>query len=261
MVIRDGVIDMFQAVASFCATGTHPALLQGGLLGGLAVAGAAGSVVHCLPMCGPFVMGQVSDRLACLPVARMRESSRIGAGLLLPYHLGRILTYASLGAAVSSLGTMLSRLPWFAPASGLLLLLGALLFLNQGLQRLSPRLARFLPHARFGRAAGGPVARLAARIDRRRPTGSLFMGLVLGFLPCGFLYGALAVAAGSGSTWRGAAAMAAFGLGTVPSLMAVGIAGTAAGRAWPKLLSAVTPVVMVINALALGTLAAGRLAG
>ena len=51
------------------------------------------------------------------------------------------------------------------------------------------------------------------------------LGMVLGFLPCGLVYGALAAAAGTGSIADGAAAMAAFGLGTAPALLAVGWGG------------------------------------
>src|SRR6202008_1336613 len=72
--------------------------LRGGLLLGLFVAGAAGSVVHCGPMCGVFVLGQVSGRMVRLPPERMCERQRIGNGLLVPYHLGRLTTYAGIGA-------------------------------------------------------------------------------------------------------------------------------------------------------------------
>ena len=82
-------------LASLC---TRDTALQGGLLFGLFAAGAAGSVVHCGPMCGVFVLGQVSERMARLPSGRLCERQRISSGLLLPYHLGRLTTYAGLGA-------------------------------------------------------------------------------------------------------------------------------------------------------------------
>ena len=75
----------------------------------------------------------------------------------------------------------------------------------------------------------------------------------------GILYGALAVAAASGSALRGAVAMLAFGLGTVPSLVAVGVAGQAFGRAWQRAVSTVSPIVLVLNAIVLATLALLRL--
>ena len=53
----------------------------------------------------------------------------------------------------------------------------------------------------------------------------------------------------------GALAMAAFGLGTVPSLVAVGIAGQAAGRRWQRAVAWAAPAVMLLNAGLLALLA------
>jgi sulfite exporter TauE/SafE len=75
------------------------------------------------------------------------------------------------------------------------------------------------------------LARLARRVDRRRLSGGLALGLLLGFLPCGLLYTALVAAAASGGPLAGGAAMLAFGLGTVPALVATGLAGHALRRA------------------------------
>jgi sulfite exporter TauE/SafE len=245
-------------LAALCGPGGIEAVLNGGLVLGLLVAGAAGSVVHCVPMCGPFVLGQVSDRLARVPAARLCEASRIASGMLLPYHLGRITTYAGLGALAAMVGGALARLSWLGPLAGVLLLVGALLFLAQAVKRSAPWLPRLAPSTgpmRWRRTIG----RLARRIDRSRPQGGFLLGVILGFLPCGFLYGALAVAAASGSAPRGAIAMLAFGLGTVPSLMAVGVAGQAFGRGWHSVVAAVSPVVLVLNAVVLAALAVVRL--
>ena len=61
--------------------------LGGGVALGLLFAGAAGSAVHCVPMCGGFVLGQVADRMARLPAARLCESRRLSSGVLVPYHI------------------------------------------------------------------------------------------------------------------------------------------------------------------------------
>jgi sulfite exporter TauE/SafE len=222
---------------------------------GLLLAGMAGSTMHCVPMCGPFVLGQVADRMAGVPAIRLCELQRVGGGLLLPYHLGRITTYAGLGALAAALGSTLSRLPWLNRLSGMLLLVAALLFLGQALRRLLPRLHLLLPAA----APAPPgfvrlIARLGGRVDRSTRLGGLLLGLALGFLPCGFLYAALTAASASGGPGAGALAMVAFGLGTVPSLVAVGIAGQAAGRRWRRASAAVAPVVMLLNATLLAVL-------
>jgi sulfite exporter TauE/SafE len=241
------------ALATLCSpdgmAGTGTALL-----GALLLAGAAGGAMHCAPMCGPFVLGQVSDAMARIPAARLCEASRLSSALLLPYHAGRLTTYAGLGAVAAALGAGAGGALGMLP--GLLLLLAALLFVLQAARRLVPRLAALLPAA--DRAPAGwlrLIGRLSARIDRTRPTGGYLLGIALGFLPCGFLYAAIAAAAASGSIAGGALAMLAFGLGTLPALIAVGFAGQAAGRTWQRGVAAVAPALMLVNAAVLGTMA------
>lgn len=214
--------------------------LTSGLFLGLFLAGAAGSTMHCVPMCGGFVLGQVADGLARVPAAQLCEWRRITKGALLPYHLGRLTTYAGLGAA-AGFGT--GRLPWFGTVSAALLLLGATLFVMH--------VARILPG--LERAPAG-WNRLVTRMARRAG-GGYPLGVALGFLPCGFLYAALASAASSGTSLLGAAAMLAFGLGTAPALIAVGIAGQAAGRRWQRAIAVAAPAVMALNAALLLVLA------
>ncbi len=54
--------------------------------------------------------------------------------------------------------------------------------------------------------------------------------------------------------------MVAFGLGTVPSLVAVGIAGQAAGRRWQRATASIAPAVMLLNAALLTVLAVRAIA-
>jgi uncharacterized protein len=153
---------MISAFAAWCGSGVG----SGGLLLGLFLAGVAGSTMHCVPMCGGFVLGQVADGMARLPSTRLCEWQRVRRGALLPYHLGRLTTYAGLGALG---GAGAGRLPWFGAASGGLLLLGAALFLAQ--------VARLLPG--LDRAPAGwtrAISRLA-----RRTSGGYSLGIVLGF--------------------------------------------------------------------------------
>jgi sulfite exporter TauE/SafE len=246
-------------LAAFC--GQAASWAGGGLMLGLLLAGMAGSAMHCVPMCGPFVLGQVADRMARVPAVRLCELQRIRGALLLPYHLGRITTYAGLGALAAAMGSTLTRLPWLGRLSGVLLLVAALLFLGQALRRLVPALHALLPDV----TAAPPgfvrlIAALTGRVDRSTPAGGLLLGLALGFLPCGFLYAALTAAAASGGPAAGALAMVAFGLGTVPSLVAVGIAGQVAGRRWQRATASIAPAVMLLNAALLTVLAVRAIA-
>ncbi len=246
-------------LASLC--GSAAALpVSGGVAFGLLLAGATGSVMHCAPMCGGFVLGQVADRMARLPAARLCEMQRVRGALLLPYHLGRITTYTGLGALAGFAGSALSRAPWFGWLSGALLLVAALLFVGLALRRLVPAWHAWLPAATAAPPGFvGLIARVTRGVDRSTVAGGLLLGLALGSLPCGFLYAALTAASASGGPVSGAFAMMAFGLGTVPSLIAVGIAGQAAGRRWERVTSAAAPAVMLLNAGVLAALGLGAI--
>ena len=236
----------FQWLGALCTSTTA---LQGGLLLGLFVAGAAGSVVHCGPMCGAFVLGQMSERMARLPPERLCEWQRIGNGMLLPYHLGRLTTYAGLGAASA---TALAQFTWFTRLSAVLLTIAALLFLTHALGRLGRT-------GRAPRAWGQAIGTLTRRIPRGTLFGEYLLGVALGFLPCGLLYAAIAAASASGSPVMGAAAMIAFGLGTAPVLMLIGVVGYAGGRRWNRGITAAAPALMFLNAALLLALAWQRL--
>ncbi len=229
-----------------------------GLVLGLFLAGLTGGALHCGPMCGPFVLGQTADRLAALPVVRMCEMARLRAGLLLAYHTGRMVTYAGLGALAGGLG----GLPRMGKVAGVVLLGGALLFAMQALRRLVPKLPRMelagMGLAGMGLAGigvGRRLGRLTARLDRASVLGGVGRGMALGFLPCGLLYAALAVAGSAGGALAGAGAMAAFALGTVPVLAAIGVAGGAGGRWFQGFVARAAPVALLFNALILATAA------
>ncbi len=204
-----------------------PALLLAGVLGG------AG---HCSIMCGPFVLAQVADRFGA------GATNRVSTALLLPYQAGRIAIYALLGAVAGGLGgafTWLAEAPWLAPAA---LLLAALVFALRGVGAI--------------RIAG--TGRLLGRVAHGRLRG-LGLGLALGFLPCGLVYAALVAAVGAGGAFPGALALVAFGLGTLPSLAAIGWLGLAAGRRWFELARSAAPVIGLVNATVLALLAASMI--
>ena len=198
-------------------------------------------------MCGPFVLGQVSAGLAARPTL-----SRLAAGALVPYHLGRLVTYTALGAAaglLSGIAVHAAGLKLLLPG---MLALGAVLLVAQALGQG----AAWLP--RLGLPAGAVEAvsrRAAPLMSDPRGLRGVALGLLLGFLPCGLLYGALAAAAASGSALGGAIGMAAFAAGTVPALVGVGLAGAYFGRRFAPALRVVAVPLLLLNAAVLGALA------
>jgi sulfite exporter TauE/SafE len=287
------VYDTLSQALVWCGS---PAALGGSVAAGMLLAGATASPLHCAPMCGGFVLGQVSDRMARLPSCHLSECQRLRAASLTPYHLGRVTTYTVLGLAAGSGGMVIQRLN--GGAGVFLLLAAALLVLraiasprsgmarpiwaNPGAMPPQPgrtRAAiRSLPSSSDStRGSRAPRTSLNAVVPwplrqmlrsspsmtmKHRPSLRGYpLGLALGFLPCGILYTALAAAAATGSPLYGALAMACFGLGTVPALVVIGLFGAAAGHRFRDNLAALTPAVLLFNAGLLTLLGVRLLAG
>ena len=239
--------DHFAAFAALCSPdGAASGLV---VLSALFLAGLAGSAAHCTAMCGPFVLAQMGARMQRLPADRLCERARLREALLLPYHVGRLTTYALIGAGAAALGAATRQA--LAPSLGWLLMAGAALMAAQAVRRLAPRLS-------WRHAAPdwlGLVRRPLGRLDVTRPGGALLLGLALGGLPCAFLYAAVAVAASTGGPAGGALAMAVFGLGTVPMLIAVAVIGHQAGRLWSGWVTRAAPILLLGNACLLTAMA------
>jgi sulfite exporter TauE/SafE len=227
-----------------------------GIIVSLFVVGLIGSVTHCVGMCSPFVLAQVASRLDSQvgSASGMTELARLRAAALLPYHFGRATSYAALGGAAGLLSSAFMQWTGFRWLAVILLVVGAASFLAMAANRfglslpISGRLTNALTRA---------IRPLSA--DPRGLKGYL-LGIVLGFLPCGLIYGALAVAAASGSAPLGAAAMAAFAVGTMPMLMVAGFAGALMARRWHSAVAFATGPLLALNAVLLLFFAA-QLAG
>jgi hypothetical protein len=190
----------------------------------LALLGAA-SGAHCVGMCGGIVAAFSAQRRISFSAREEAEWRR-----QLAFNLGRISSYALAGAVAGALGAA-------ALAAGALPAQTALLvFANAALVLVGLQLAgRGTLLARI-EALGAPLWRwlqpAAARLlAARSPLHVYCAGALWGWLPCGLAYGALALAATAGSALDGAQAMLAYGLGTLPWLMAAGLAA-ARMRTW-----------------------------
>lgn len=232
---------------------------NGGLLISLFLAGLLGSATHCISMCAPFVLSQVTARLETIPLEKMSEFRRISGAALLPYHFGRMTTYILLGLCAGLLAQGVIEFSGMKWISAFLLLFAAFFFFGYALKRLGvsfPSLWFFGTH----RQGESPFSKKLASLLKplfSRPIGlnGYFLGVGLGFLPCGLLYGALAAAGSSGGFLAGALGMTAFAIGTIPSLIFVGIAGHMAGQKWRTVITDLAPLLLIINSGVLAYLA------
>jgi sulfite exporter TauE/SafE len=224
---------------------------RGGLIGGLFLTGLVGSLTHCAGMCGPFVLSQTAARMEAIPLERMTELRRLAGAALLPYHLGRAVTYGGLGALAATFGGILGGADSFRLPAASMLGLAALLLLAMALPGVKA-LAGTGGESRWSRSLGELVRPLFARPFGLR---GWLLGVMLGFIPCGLLYAALAAAAAGGNPVAGAFGMLAFWAGTVPMLVLVAAVGHAAVSHWRAPLLKAAPALLVLNAGMLGFMA------
>lgn len=244
-------MDIISRFFAMCGDGLMAAAsMPFGLPAALLLAGLAGSLVHCVGMCGPFVLGQVMASVEQPGDRSYGEWHRLTGALLVPYHLGRFTTYTALGALAGGATAVFASLEMFGWLSAILLILAAGLLAAQALGMA----------VNAASPATNLLARLAGPLSASRTALARYgLGVILGFLPCGLLYAALAAAAGTGSAVSGAVAMACFALGTVPALVAVGWGGLIMRRHLRTIARWVSPPLLAGNALVMLALASQRL--
>ena len=184
-----------------------------GLVGGL----------HCLQMCGPIVM---SYSVALAHHGAFKREMLVAH---VCYNGGRIATYAALGAAAGAAGSGIGMLGRMAGmAAGARLVAGAAMIVT-GIV-MSRALPRKLLVQVERRSALAFLSRAMGRLlVSSRPLGKFGLGLMLGFLPCGLVYGALAKSVETANPVAGALTMVAFGSGTAVALFGMGVASSLAG--------------------------------
>lgn len=161
-----------------------------------------GSSAHCIGMCGAFAI---------------QAASGSGVGAFASYIIGKMFTYAFLGAlagtiGVGVIGDSTHARAWAAlMAAVVLVCAGILAFMpgrplskwtNKIAQALAPLFAAF-------RTSSGMGGRFA-------------LGALTGFLPCGVVYVAALQSVVAGTTLKSVVLMLIFGLCTFPALAFVG---------------------------------------
>ena len=169
---------------------------------------------HCAGMCGGIV-GAVS---LSLPGSRPR------IGFLLAYNLGRITSYGAAGLLAGAIGASSFFLDHVLPVERVLYALASVMLILLGLY-----LAGIWRGVVVLETVGGKLWRQVQPWSKRflpvrTLPQALALGSIWGWLPCGLVYSVVVAALATGSPWRGAALMLAFGLGTLPALLAMGMA-------------------------------------
>lgn len=190
--------------------------------------GFFGGFTHCIGMCGPFVLTQVGNRLQKTPLENFSEFQRLKNLALLPYHLGRITTYAFLGFCCSFLTKNIQEFLGFKIFSALFLFLAAVIFLNlffdSKLQRFWKIRLRFKSNF-LKNLTSFFSKKISGLFQDPQGLKGYFLGVILGFIPCGLLYAAFLIAGAFANPFLAAIGMIFFGISTFPSLFLTAFGG------------------------------------
>lgn len=164
--------------------------------------------IHCAVMCGPLLIAINGQ---------MELSWKVVFNRIF-YQMGRVFTYGIMGLFLGIIGSVASVQGW---QQGLSMMVGVIL-VAMGLFYLLGKNTNAL--TRFQTKAVQPFAKYMGRW-LYRPGGSLVAGILNGILPCGMVYMALASAMNADSLSGSFLFMVLFGLGTLPLLFVVSLAG------------------------------------
>jgi sulfite exporter TauE/SafE len=201
--------------------------------------GLLGSL-HCAGMCGPLAAA-----VGCTGCP-----ARSPVGRLAPFLGGKLAAYALLGFVAGVVGSAFGARSMGPRAfAALALVAGGAMAVLGGMalwRRVGPGRAK----------APGPVATLlSAALRSRSPVAPLGAGVLAALLPCGLVWAMVARSLTASTPLAAALSMAAFGLGTSPSLAAAGFVGSIATgriRRWGEVGAAAAVVLMGLVGMARG---------
>lgn len=164
------------------------------------------SNLHCLGMCGPIALA--------IPLNRSSKSTMLFG--ILQYHIGRILVYGILGYLVGYIGMGIKL---FGILQAISIIAGIGIIIYAWRKYLS--FIKIPLNVPLSLSKGHFLSRSMGKIMRSEsPLKLLLLGALNGLLPCGMVYTALITAVVLGTPLLSTTSMLAFGLGTLPGLVA-----------------------------------------
>lgn len=192
--------------------------------------------LHCVLMCGPLLTVLTGHQTTAVRFILYR----------LLYNTGRVITYTMMGIVLGFTEQIFSIHQYQEVLS---VVLGVVLLVTI----IIPRRYRSSIAERSGIYAILSLLRssMVALLGSKRWEKHFILGVLNGFLPCGFVYAGLGYAALSGSVWSAAETMMYFGLGTLPAMMIMALVSEwfQSVQRWNERLRRLVPVGVVVIAL------------
>lgn len=183
--------------------------------------------VHCIGMCGPLAFAVPSFHSQWWRVIMDKVI----------YNCGRVFSYTLLGLLIGVLGKQL----WLAGLQQSVSVVSGLLIIAAGFSRMFK--------LKFSRSKLMPA--LLKPLDRllhyalSHQAGHFAIGLLNGFLPCGFVYLALVGAVNTSSPSASAQYMFWFGMGTFPLMLIATVSAGYIGPVFRRRINRAMPFLMV----------------
>jgi sulfite exporter TauE/SafE len=200
--------------------------------------------LHCIGMCGPMVVTYAVKGEEDGPWHKKLVPN-------LAYQAAKITSYVIVGLALGAIGSAFNLngiRPWIMFAAGAFMII-----LGLGMTGKVPWAARLTPRPPKFLITSLSNLRRKAKSDADQGESTLAtpvaFGLLTGLMPCAPLQGAEIAAAATGSVLLGGTAMLAFGLGTMPLMLAFGTASSFIPRDWKHRLSIMLAVVVMVFGL------------
>ncbi len=176
------------------------------------------SSLHCVGMCGSII-GTLTLSLK----QEIRENKQALFFYILNYNLGRISSYTLAGALVGTMEFILTMPLGEGHGHRILQILSAVIMASAGLY-----IAGWYPRFAYIEKSGSRIWKFLEPFGRRlipvqTHTKAFLFGMIWGWLPCGLVYTAFALAATTGDVLKSSLTMLAFGIGTLPAVFSIGI--------------------------------------
>ena len=196
---------------------------------------------HCIGMCGGFA--------AMVGLNTGSFGANLRAQLI--YSCGRLMSYATLGAAAGFAGKrLMETVPGMVNVPAILCLMAGAFLIREGVLAAGWWPGRVSGSSTTGCLLGSLFASILKLPGARN---AFVAGIVTGLLPCGLVYSFVSLAASSGDLLQGAVTMLSFGAGTIPLMVATGCgASTLSWSARQRLWKFAAASVVLTGLLTLG---------
>lgn len=182
---------------------------------------------HCVGMCGPLAFALNGSA----------ENKWLLVAEKLSYNFGRTISYAFLGLFIGLIGKQF----WLAGIQQYISIISGVFILFVALTKILPMVYKNTSWNNFMLL---PIQNLLIKASKRK-SGHFFTGMLNGFLPCGFVYLAMATALNTNSILQSSLFMFFFGLGTIPLMLAATLGVSFAKPAIRRQINNTLPLLML----------------